>query len=56
MVFGHGDRRCPGSEHVLEMLISLLVGLLMLPRPCRLAGRKAMVYDGPAAAHLHLVF
>ena len=56
MVFGHGDRRCPGSEHVLEMLTSLLVGLLMLPRPCRLAGRKAMVYDGPAAAHLHLVF
>jgi len=55
MVFGHGDRRCPGSEHVLEMLTSMLVGLLMLPRPCRLAGRKAMVYDGPAAAHLHLV-
>ncbi len=56
MVFGHGDRSCPGRDHVLEMLTSMLVGLLMLPRPCRLAGRKAMVYDGPAAAHLHLVF
>lgn len=56
MVFGHGDRKCPGSEHALEMLTSLLLGLLMLPRLCRLAGRKAMVYDGPAAAHLHLVF
>lgn len=56
MVFGQGERQCPGREHALEMLTSLLVGLLMLPRPCRLAGRKAMVYDGPAAAHLHLVF
>ncbi|MBA4265210.1 MAG: hypothetical protein C0453_09025 [Comamonadaceae bacterium] len=56
MVFGHGDRGCPGRQHALEMLTSMLVGLLMLPRPCRLAGRKAMVYDGPAAAHLHLVF
>jgi cytochrome P450 len=56
MVFGYGDRQCPGKDHALEMLTSMLVGLLMLPRPCRLAGRKAMVYDGPAAAHLHLVF
>jgi cytochrome P450 len=56
MVFGYGQRRCPGQDHALEMLTSLLIGLLQLPHPCRLAHRKALVYDGPAAAHLHLVF
>ena len=56
LVFGFGDRRCPGQDHALEMLTSLLIGLLLLPHPCRLAHRKALVYDGPAAAHLHLAF
>ena len=56
LVFGFGDRRCPGQDHALEMLTSLVIGLLLLPHPCRLAHRKALVYDGPAVAHLHLVF
>ena len=56
LVFGFGDRRCPGQEHALEMLTSLVIGLLLLPHPCRLAHRKALVYDGPAVAHLHLAF
>lgn len=56
MVFGYGPRRCPGQEHALEMLTSLLIGLLLLPHPCRLAHHKAAEYDGPAATHLHLVF
>ncbi|MGS5086291.1 cytochrome P450 [Hydrogenophaga sp. A37] len=56
MVFGYGHRRCPGQEHALEMLTSMVIGLLLLPHPCRLAHRKALAHDGPAVAHLHLVF
>lgn len=56
LVFGHGQRRCPGQDHALEILVSALLGLLMLPRPPRLEGRKAQTYDGPVTDHLHLVF
>ena len=56
MVFGHGDRRCPGREHVLEMLTSMVIGLLLLPRQVRHGKGKKVVYDGPAAAHMPLVF
>lgn len=56
MVFGFGHRHCAGQEHALEILTSLLIGLLLLPQPCRLAHRKALVYDGPAVAHLHLTY
>lgn len=56
MVFGFGHRRCPGQEQALEMLTSMVIGLLLLPHPCRLAHRKALAHDGPAVAHLHLVF
>ena len=57
MVFGFGHRSCPAKHHVLQMAVSMLIGLLMLPRPCRLArGREALVYDGPAMSHMHMVF
>jgi cytochrome P450 len=56
MVFGHGDRSCPGREHVLEMLTSMVIGLLLLPRQVRHGKGKKVVYDGPAAAHMPLVF
>jgi hypothetical protein len=56
LVFGHGDRRCPGHELAMEILVSALVGLLMLPRPPRLEGRGAQTYDGPVTDHLRLVF
>jgi cytochrome P450 len=56
MVFGYGQRQCPGQDHALEILTSALVGLLMLPRPLRLAGRKAQRFDGPVTDHLELVF
>lgn len=56
LVFGLGQRRCPGQEHALEILTSMLVGLLMLPRPIRLDGRNAQSYDGPVTDHLRLVF
>lgn len=56
LVFGHGQRRCPGHEHAMEILVSALVGLLMLPRPPRREGRGAQTYDGPVTDHLRLVF
>jgi cytochrome P450 len=57
LVFGFGHRRCPASQHVLEMLVSMLIGLLLLPGPCRLAhGRRALEYDGPAAVHMRLAW
>lgn len=55
LVFGFGHRRCPASVHVLEMLVSMLIGLLLLPGPCRLAhGRRSLEYDGPATMHMRL--
>lgn len=57
LVFGFGPRRCPASQHVLEMLVSLLIGLLQLPRPFRLArGRDALRHDGPATVQMRLEF
>ncbi len=57
LVFGFGPRRCPASQHVLEMLVSLLTGLLLLPRPCRLArGRDALRHDGPATVQMRMEF
>jgi len=57
LVFGFGPRRCPATQHVLEMLVSLLIGLLQLPRPVRLArDRHAMRHDGPATVQMRVEF
>ena len=57
LVFGFGPRRCPASQHVLQMLVSLLIGLLRLPHPVRLArGRDALRHDGPATVQMRLEF
>lgn len=57
MVFGFGQRSCPAKNHVLEMLVSMLIGLLMLTRPCRLANHAGpLIYDGPAVSHMQMEF
>lgn len=55
LVFGFGPRSCPAKRHVQAMLVSLMIGLLRLPR-LSLDGslRRCAVYDGPALTGLAL--
>lgn len=55
LVFGFGPRSCPAKRHVQAMLVSLMIGLLRLPR-LSLDGslRRCAVYDGPALIGLPL--
>ena len=55
LVFGFGPRSCPAKHHVQAMLVSLVIGLLRLPR-LSLDGslRRCAVYDGPALTGLPL--
>ncbi|MBA3623446.1 MAG: cytochrome P450 [Methylibium sp.] len=56
MIFGLGPRACIAGEHVSEVLVSALAGLLSLPR-LRFADRwiGRMRYDGPIITRMRLV-
>jgi hypothetical protein len=56
-MFGHGARQCIARDHVVEVLVSALIGLLLLPRlgfADSLWRRFSL--EGPAICRLHLKF
>lgn len=57
LMFGHGSRRCIAREHVVEMLVSALIGLLQL-KGLRFADPwwARFRLDGPAIVRLRLRF
>ncbi len=57
MVFGHGPRDCIAKDHVLEVLVSALTELLLLP-PLRYADPwfARIGYDGPVVSRMRLKF
>lgn len=57
LMFGMGERACIAQHHVVEILVSALAGLLMLPR-LRWADPwfARMKYDGPIVCQLRLRF
>lgn len=57
MIFGKGERACIAQRHGVEILVSALVGLLMLPRLRWADPWYARIrYDGPAISSLRLRF
>lgn len=55
LMFGYGDRRCPGREQALEMLTSALIGLLTLPTLTWSGPRASRLrYDGPMISKMSL--
>jgi cytochrome P450 len=57
LMFGYGERRCPAREYAVEILTSVLIGLLAMPE-LRLAhdDGKAIVYDGPLMSRMRVRF
>ncbi|HQR20009.1 MAG TPA: hypothetical protein PKV98_04030 [Burkholderiaceae bacterium] len=57
LMFGSGERACIAKEHVVEILVSALAGLLLLPN-LRWAHRwgRRMEYDGPVISRMYLKF
>lgn len=57
MVFGQGPRDCIAKDHVLEVLVSALTDLLLLP-PLRFADPwfARIRYDGPVISRMRLTF
>lgn len=54
-IFGAGPRACVAREHVVELLVSALIGMLSLPLlGFADAGRKRIVYDGPILTRMRL--
>jgi hypothetical protein len=57
MVFGYGARACVAKDHVLEILVSALTDLLLLP-PLGFADPwfARIRYDGPVISRMRLTF
>lgn len=57
LMFGAGDRACIAKDHVVEILVSALTGLLILPelRWSHPWGQR-LEYDGPAISRMELKF
>jgi len=57
LIFGLGPRSCIAQEHVVEMLVSALVGLLTLPRlEWADPWFSRISYDGPIITRMRLKF
>jgi cytochrome P450 len=57
LMFGHGARQCIARDHVVQVLVSALIGLLLLPRPCFVdPWWRRFRLDGPAIVQLRLKF
>jgi cytochrome P450 len=57
LMFGYGDRQCPAKDYAVEILTSVLIGLLTMPE-LRLArdDGKAITYDGPLMSRMRVRF
>jgi len=57
LMFGTGERECIAKKHVVEILVSALTGLLLLPN-LRWASRwgRRLEYDGPVISRMPLKF
>jgi len=54
LMFGHAERACIAKDHVVEVLVSALIGLLSLPN-LRWGHRfRRIEYDGPTIRHMPL--
>ncbi len=57
LMFGHGARQCIARDHAVEVVVSALIGLLLLPRPSFAdPWWKRFELDGPAIVKLRLKF
>ena len=57
LMFGSGERECIAKDHVVEILVSAITGLLLLPN-LRWAHRwgRRLEYDGPVISKMCLKF
>jgi hypothetical protein len=56
-MFGYGTRQCPARVYAVDILTSVLIGLLILPE-LQLADResKAITYDGALMSGMRVRF
>ena len=58
LMFGYGDRRCPGRDRAIDILVGALIGVLSLPRlgRPRWPSPRRIAYDGPMVESMPLEF
>lgn len=58
LMFGYGERRCPGRDRAIDILVSAMIGVLSLPRirQPRWPSPGRMKYDGPMVESMPLEF
>ena len=58
LMFGYGERRCPGRDRAIDILVSALIGVLSLPRvhQPQWPSPWRMKYDGPMVESMPLEF